>query len=185
MRRWGLRGCEPIPRYKTCLRVMNLPDHWTPNGVWPLVGSWVYFFNRLIINRFKVVECINAGGKKGKLFCNFRFAGWLCANCKCAWPCAVAWYKLNLVSFIFYLVSCNFIVGLCINHIESCNKIVGLLNFYVESCKSLNALCNFFVGLCNFTKDICNFIGCLCKIIGGYCINQVTVCNLIVILCKF
>ena len=33
------------------------------------------FFICLIINTFNVAECINAGGKKGKLFCNFRFAG--------------------------------------------------------------------------------------------------------------
>ena len=39
-------------------------------------------------NPFKVHKTIQAGGKKDKLFCNFWFAGGLCANCKCAWPCA-------------------------------------------------------------------------------------------------
>ena len=143
-----------------------------------------FIFYSLSFNCFKVVECMQVGGRKGKLFCNFRFVGRFCVNCKYAWPCAVAWYKLSLVIFVFYLISCNLIGGFCKNYIEHCNKIVGLWNFYVESYKLLKAICNFFVGLYNFTKDFCNFIGCLCIIIGGYCINHVTVCNLIVILCK-
>jgi hypothetical protein len=48
------------------------------------VSCWGLFFNCLFINRFKVAECIQVGGKKGKLFCNFRFVGRFCANCKCA-----------------------------------------------------------------------------------------------------
>ena len=42
----------------------------------------------MLLNPFKVHRTIQAGGKEGKLFCNFWFAGGLCANCKCAWPCA-------------------------------------------------------------------------------------------------
>ena len=37
--------------------------------------------------------CLSAVGK-GKLFCNFGFAGGFCANCKCACPCGVACAEL-------------------------------------------------------------------------------------------
>jgi hypothetical protein len=33
MRRWGLRGRFPIPRYEPCQRGLNLPNHLNPNGV--------------------------------------------------------------------------------------------------------------------------------------------------------
>lgn len=33
MRSWGFRGDEPITRYKTCKRVMSLPNHLNPNYV--------------------------------------------------------------------------------------------------------------------------------------------------------
>ena len=107
MRRWGLRGRFPIPRYKTCQRGLNLPNHLNPNGVWALVSCWVLFFICLIINTFKVAECINAGGKKGKLFCNFWIAGRFCANCKCAWPCAEACYHLS--DRLFFFSACFFL----------------------------------------------------------------------------
>jgi len=50
----------------------------------------------VFFNPCKVHWAFLAGRKKDKLFCNFWFAGGLCANCKCAWPCAKACSKLSV-----------------------------------------------------------------------------------------
>ena len=76
------------------------------------ISSWVLFINHLYFNPFKLAESIQAGGKKGKLFCNFWFAGGLCANCKCACLCAVACDKLRIHSFIFIL-ACHNLIAAC------------------------------------------------------------------------
>ncbi|MGE4347089.1 MAG: hypothetical protein AB7D46_06715 [Flavobacteriaceae bacterium] len=73
-----------------------------------LLAAGFIFIIFLFINRFKVAECIQAGGKKAKLFCNFWFAGGLCANCKCAWTCAGACSNLS-VYFLYFSV--RFIVS--------------------------------------------------------------------------
>jgi len=33
MRRWGIRGREPITRYRACKREQSMPNHLNPNGV--------------------------------------------------------------------------------------------------------------------------------------------------------
>lgn len=43
MRRWGLRGYVPIPRYKPCQRELNLPNHLTPNGDDRLLATGLFY----------------------------------------------------------------------------------------------------------------------------------------------
>ena len=46
---------------------------------------WGFNFLRVgVLKPFKLLKCIHAGGKKGKLFCNFSSVGSFCVNCKCA-----------------------------------------------------------------------------------------------------
>ena len=57
--------------------------------------------------RIKLAVLITVRGEKGKLFCNFWIAGRLCANCKCAWPCAEACYHLS--DRLFFFSACFFL----------------------------------------------------------------------------
>ena len=54
MRRWGLRGCEPIPRYKSCLRVIHFTTK-PPMAYDRLLGN-VYPLNSFI--RFMFFPCL-------------------------------------------------------------------------------------------------------------------------------
>ena len=65
------------------------------NAVWGF-----NFLREGVLKPFKLLKCILAGGKKGKLFCNFSFVGSFCVNCKCACLCAIACYKLRKPCFI-------------------------------------------------------------------------------------
>ena len=57
--------------------------------------------------RIKLAVLITVRGEKGKLFCNFWIAGRICANCKCAWPCAEACYHLS--DRLFFFSACFFL----------------------------------------------------------------------------
>jgi hypothetical protein len=61
----------------------------------------LFFLAEGFLNPFKLHECFHAGGEKDKLFCNFRFVGGFCVNCKCAWTCAEA--CSNFAVYLLYL----------------------------------------------------------------------------------
>jgi hypothetical protein len=85
--RYGLQGKTgdcPINVHEKLKRATKLRIPLKPLLAIPRVSSWVIFLNRLIKKYIKLAVAIQAGGKKGKLFCNFWFEGGFCANCKCA-----------------------------------------------------------------------------------------------------
>ena len=89
-----------------------------------------------VLKRFKLLKCNLAGGKKGKLFCNFFY-------CKCACLCAVDCSALRDLCFIVFV---------CLH------KTVGMKSLAVEPRKiGSNGCCNFSDASYNFSGARNNF----------------------------
>ena len=82
-------GCWPSFNLNLYSNIKHSVNHQTLKDILSFrQGRWCIlcpnFFRAGLINPCKLHECCSVGGKKGKLFCNFWFAGGFCANCKCA-----------------------------------------------------------------------------------------------------
>jgi hypothetical protein len=131
-----------------------------------------------VLKPFKLLKCVQAGGEKGKLFCNFFY-------CKCACLCEVAGYNL---CELCYLLTCG------------CRKCVRLRynfygvksNFTVARCNLTGAYYNFtgarhnFISACrNLTGARYNFTGACYNNAGGCYIKMVAYFTKLLDACKF
>jgi len=98
-------------------------------GGW-CVGGFIFFSGGLL-KPFKLHDCYHAGGKKDKLFCNFWFAGGLCANCKCAWTCAEACSNFSVYLLYFSVRLFNSAVCSLILAVDSLKVSVRFLKLSV------------------------------------------------------
>jgi len=124
---------------------------------------WGFNFLRVGgLKPFKLLKCIFAGGKKGKLFCNFSPVGSFCVNCKCACLCAIACYKLRKPCFI--------LSGGCCKCVKLSYNYNGVKNNFT------NGNYNFTRGSCKLTNDSYNFTkGDSIKHHSDGCLGQVSV----------
>ena len=132
-----------------------------------------------VLKPFKLLKCILAGGKKGKLFCNFFY-------CKCACLCAIACYNLREPCFmlsggcrkcvkprnIFTRASCNFTKA-SYNFTGVSYNFTGVsYNFTIGRCNFTGARNNFYNGRYNFTGARNNFADERYKTTDGYYIKH-------------
>jgi len=124
-----------------------------------------------VLKPFKLLKCILAGGKKGKLFCNFSPVGGSCVNCKCACLCACACYNHRIPLFILF---------------GGCRKCVKLsYNLYGAKNNFTNCRYNFTKTCYNFTRESFKLTKGRCNFTRGHCIKQVADFIKLLVACKF
>jgi len=166
-----ISNIEYFVTLKSCLRILFLSQGTT--AVWGF-----NFLREGILKPFKLLKCILAGGKKGKLFCNFCPVGGFCVNCKCACLCACACYDLRIPCFILS---------------GGCRKCVKLnYNFtdarynFADACRIFtDARYNFTDGSYNFTTGSYNFTDARYNYAGGCHLKKVAYFTKLLIACKF
>ena len=132
-----ISNIEYFVKLKSCLRILFLSQG--TNAVWGF-----NFLRVGVLKPFKLLKCILAGGKKGKLFCNFFY-------CKCACLCAVACYNLREPCFI---LSCG-----CRKCVKPSYNFYGVrYNFTIGRCNFTGARYNFTIGRYNFYNARNNFV---------------------------
>jgi len=107
---------------------------------------WGFNFLRVGgLKPFKLLKCILARGKKGKLFCNFFY-------CKCACLCAGACYRLREPCFILS-GDCRNFTGARHNLTGACHNFTGAWRNFTDGCRNfIGARCNFTDARCNYTE---------------------------------
>jgi len=91
MKRSGMRGCEPIPRYRPYQRATMLRIPLKPlcfmTACYQLAFLFLSYYQSNITNLFNrstaISRCVGAGWAD-KLFGKIRIAGWVCVFCQCA-----------------------------------------------------------------------------------------------------
>ena len=165
-----ISNIEYFVKLKSWLRILFL-SHGT-NAVWGF-----NFLRVGVLKPFQLLKCTLAGGKKGKLFCNFFY-------CKCACLCACACYNLRIPCFILS-GGCRKYVKLSYNFTDARYNFTDARYNFADACRNFtDARCNFADACRNFTDSRYNFTDARYNFAGGYYIKKVAYFIKLLIACK-